>query len=284
MKYLKFQILIKLSALFLLILFFTTFVTIYFYPELGLKIRSFFFTENIDFDIKHVYEKNNTILFDDSQTLKDYSGFKKRLSSNYLILPEKHKLNSELEKVLNIALITNKLYNGLNAGGGTYVDLEDLEDHLLNPERGGRCSDYSEYFLSQLILNGFEAREVSNLNHTAVEVYLNSLNKWIWVDSQLDVLILDTNENVLNAFEISNFDVDEKVFFPFNKNLENDYKRFPECYILNNPFQQITYSIDSRVFKFDKLRKYFFDRKLHSIFVTIILEKNKLLYNENFRK
>jgi hypothetical protein len=284
MKYLKFHILLKLFGILIFIIFTTFFSIIYYDPEYGLKIRKYFFTKNIDFDIKHIYKKNNEILFDDSETLKDYSEFKKSLSSNYLILPEKYKLNSELEKVLSIALITNKLNNGINAGGGTYVDLKDLEDHLLNPERGGRCSDYSEYFLSQLILNGFEAREVSNLNHTAVEVYLNSLNKWIWVDSQLDVLILDSNQNVLNAFEISNLEVDEIFFFPFNKNLENDYKKFPECYILNNPFQQIVYSIDSRVFKFDKLRKHFFDRKLHSIFVTIILEKNKLLYNENFRK
>jgi len=284
MKYIKFQIFLKLLIILISIIFTAAFFFIYYNPEYGLKFREYFFTKNIHSELKEIYKKDSMILLDDSRTLKDYLWFMESLESEYLILPAKYELNSELEKILSIALITSKLNNGPNAGGGTYVDLEDLRDHLLNPERGGRCSDYSEYFLAQLILHGFVAREVSNLNHTAIEVFVNSLNKWIWVDSQLDVLILDSNQNVLNAFEISNLEVDEIFFFPFNKNLQNDYKKFPECYILNDPFQQISYSIDSRIFKFDKSRKYFFNRKLHSIFVTLVLEKNKLLYNENFRK
>ena len=134
MKYLKFQILIKLFIILIFIISTTIFSIIYHDPEYGLKIREYFFTKNISFDIKHIYKKNNEILFDDSETLKDYLGFKKSLNLDYLILPDKYELNSELEKILSIALITNKLNNGINAGGGTYVDLEDLEDHLLNPE------------------------------------------------------------------------------------------------------------------------------------------------------
>jgi hypothetical protein len=274
---------LKLKAKIIAILTISTFAMgiffVNFFPNEAIKIRNLAFTKTFKYSIYNapIYNK---LLIDNFEVLSKYKRYQKKLNLINSLLPTKYKSNIELEKILAIANITDTVYNGIFAGGGTYSNLSDLESHLLNPSRGGRCSDYSEYFLSQLILNGFVAREVSNLNHTAIEVYLTSLNKWIWVDSQFDILVLDGEGNILNGLEISKLKTESLVFFSFNKKLQGFYKKFPECYISNNPFKQIVYSLDSRVFTFDLYRKYFPNRKLHSIFMTIFLEKNKMIYNE----
>jgi hypothetical protein len=211
--------------------------------------------------------------------LNKYKHFRRKLNFSNSILPVKYKTNKELAKIVAIANITDTVYNGIFSGGGTYTNLYDLEDHLLNPNRGGRCSDYSEYFLSQLLLNGFCAREVSNLNHTAIEVYLKTLDKWIWVDSQFDLFVMDLDKNILNAIEIANYKKEELVFYSFNKKLFGFYKNFPECYITNRPFSQLVYSVDSRVFKSNDYRLYFPNRIFHSVFMTIFFDKSRLIYN-----
>ncbi len=249
------------------------------FPSGAILIRNSFFTTAFKFNI---YDSpvQNVIFIDNFKVLSSYKNFKKKLDSTNNVVPKKYTFNLEIQKIISIANITDTIYNGKFSGGGTYANLYDLENHLLNPDRGGRCSDYSEYFLSQLILNGFVAREVSNLNHTTIEVYVKSLRKWILVDSQFDILILDSEQNILNALEIASFKSEELVFFSFNKKLFGFYKNFPECYVSNRPFRQIVYSLDSRVFTFDKYRKYFPNRKLHSIFMTVFFEKNKMIYNE----
>ena len=133
------------------------------YPSQAIEIRNLLFTKKITSNIygTPIY---TGILVDNFDVISKYENFKKKLDSTNSLVPRKYTFNLEVQKIISIANITDTINNGKFAGGGTYSDLQDLEDHLLNVNRGGRCSDYSEYFLSQLILNGFIAREVSNLN------------------------------------------------------------------------------------------------------------------------
>lgn len=248
------------------------------FPSQAIKLRETIFTKKFNYSIYN-YPNSQNILIDDIDVLSRYRNFKRTVNFSNSALPNKFKSNEEIGKIVAIANLTDTIYNGKLSGGGKYIDLFDLENHLLDPNRGGRCSDYSEYFLAQLLLNGFFAREVSNLNHTAIEVYVKSLKKWIWVDSQFDLFILDFSGNILNAYEISRLSQNEFVFYPFNKKLFNFYKKFPECYISKKAFSQLVYSVDSRVFESNDYRGYISSRLAHSVLMTVFFEKSRMILN-----
>jgi hypothetical protein len=252
------------------------------YPDQLISIRERLFTKSYEHDIyKSPSASNSLSIYDSPERIKQYKQkFLIRLPGEQILsLPKEFKISDkELLNVLRIACITDTINDGINAGGGTYKNLEELKDHLLNPSRGGRCSDYSEFFIAQSTFLDFKSREIKNKLHTTNEVYLPKLKKWIWIDSQFDLIATDSMGNVMNAYEIAH---STKIkLIPFNKKLQKHYLHFLNLYS-KDAFSELIYSIDSRILYFDSFRELFPKRIYHSIFTTFFLEKRRLFLKLN---
>ena len=158
---------------------------------------------------------------------------------------------------------------------------------------GGCCSDHSQVFLAILLSNGFNAREVHNLEHTFNEVYDKKNKKWIWIDSQYKLIAFNSEGELLSLYEIfKNYQTYKNINFSFfgdkndafhgkdvNKTISNSSDG---SYWSKSGFSVLFFTNGNNVFKENYLNlKYsFLPREIsQTFFLTLGLRPNYLYYD-----
>jgi hypothetical protein len=214
-KYLWFQFIAlnTLSALFILFGFTGTL-------KIGIR-DSFFSTFITDTSIftKPPSERNSF----DWAAQKYINLFLNKSSSEFHLANFKVTDTNTISKAQKIALLYSK-----NGGDGCGVKSDDLalNIHWISENQGhGCCSDHSQVFIALAILNGMHCREVHHNSHTFNEFYDESLNKWIWIDTQFCLMAKDESGQFLSLFEMFQKFKERKIvlwnFFGNNLHIAN---------------------------------------------------------------
>jgi hypothetical protein len=253
--------------------------------QLKIDVRTFLFTKKVKIISFSQYNKVDF--------LKPYGFLEWR--EKYFNLTEKKEL---LKIHFNDGTFLDSLKQIVNqfpGNGSSAFGLHSnnlLENFYWVKNGGGCCSDFSQVFLAILLSNGFNAREIHNLEHTFNEVYDKKNKKWIWVDSQYKLVAFNSEGELLSFYEMFKIQSGNNINFSFfgnkndafygkdlNKMIKND---LDWRYWSKSGFSVLIFTNGNNVFRENYLNlKYsFLPREIsQTLFLTLGLKPNYLYYD-----
>jgi hypothetical protein len=169
-------------------------------------------------------------------------------NENFLILKNKYELDkvagngNDLSKALNILYwLCKHTYHKGNYDNHVSKNSLDLLEYSFDKEDDGglNCLNLSFILTECLLSIGLPAHTVRILpfsykdtdNHVVTHVYIKSMEKWIMLDPTWCSYFSDTDENILNIFEIRHIFADNKDVYlndGFSYNGQNLIKNLQE--------------------------------------------------------
>jgi hypothetical protein len=175
-----------------------------------------------------------------------------------------------------------------NGGSGCGDNSDDLERNMYwVKSKHGCCSDHGQVFTASALLNGIYAREVhEGGQHKFNEFFDDSLQKWIWVDSQYCLMAKNENDKFLSLYELRKLMLqNQKIsWFFFGTSQHVCYKTSPDSIDLfkKESFVQIRMTLDNNVFKVDKYNSWlsWMPREVRQmILLTVGIQPQYLVYD-----
>lgn len=223
---------IKYKYLFILnsfVIFFISMLS----PFAKVDIKIAVFSKKINTDQTRYFVKNelNELGFI-SEKQTSISNFK--YANNF-----KLNFSNQISLIDSLLILINNYFptSRFERGCGYYSD--DLLNNLKWVKSGeGCCSDYSQIFIAYCNNNGILAREISNLNHTFIEVYDYLNKRWIWFDPTYSLVAKSLQGEFLSTLDIQNYQFANKKYFYYKLSLDTLNNRekltkfyaYPESY------------------------------------------------------
>lgn len=106
-----------------------------------------------------------------------------------------------INELSRAAYVVGQMPGAGGMGCGTKWLLHEKVQSLVGPEPYGCCSDFTAGFIALAELQGIEARQVVNSEHSFVEVYDRDRGKWVFLDPQFGLLAFQ-DDGPLSAWEL----------------------------------------------------------------------------------
>lgn len=177
----------------------------------------------------------------------------------YILLKEKYNLQqiadsgSDFQKAKNLVnhFSLRMTHDGNYDNHIECNSLSLLEYCLDNPQQGINCLNKAKILVEMCLACGIFARRVSIIpyspydtdNHVVIEIYENTLSKWIMLDPSINTYFIDENSEPLSMLEIRDKGARKEfcTAIKINKDLKNIYDTQKENkqineYIMKNSF------------------------------------------------
>jgi hypothetical protein len=254
--------------------------------QLKIDVRTFIFSKKVNINSLAAYNKEDF--------LEPY-GFLDWKEKYYNLTEKKELLKIHLNDgtfLDSLKQIINSFSRTKASGCGTHST--NLMENFYWVKNGeGCCSDYSQVFLALLLSNGFNAREVHNLEHSFNEVYDKKNKKWIWIDSQYKLVAFNSVGELLSSYEIfKNYQSNKNINFSFlvekndafygmdvNKMIKNE---FDWKYWSKSGFSVLFFTNGNNVFyeNYLNLKYSFLPREIsQTLFITLGLRPNYMYFD-----
>ncbi|MDR0970302.1 MAG: transglutaminase-like domain-containing protein [Lentimicrobiaceae bacterium] len=148
---------------------------------------------------------------------------------------------NEWSKVLNLL---NFVHNNIPHNGGNYATCEfdaiDIYNYNKYTGKGVNCRHLAITLNEMLLAMDFSSRYVTcmpyDVNdgdcHVINSVWIDSLQKWVWIDPTFDAYVMDENGNLLGLEDVRNRLInDQPLVLNENANWNNQRKQTKEAYL-----------------------------------------------------